>query len=346
MMTLPSRAMNWSLLLQPTPLVSVVIVTHNNWPDLELAIRSALHQSYRAIEVIVVDNSSTDATEDQVRNVFADRVRYARQSNTGEGGGRNAGLRLAAGELIQFLDGDDFLAPDKVEKQVAFLNAAPDVEIVYGDARQFQSIAGFASWEDWDGRDYPDMLATLLSPDGNGAGLVVHSLLFRRRALERTGLWLESEPSPDGVIRTNMADQDYWLRAAWAGCRFRHCPGSLCFQRIRPGQLSSKPRDVLRGMELVLTRAHQYITREPYRTAVSQKLGHTLFYLAISERASGVMASLAKLKKAREVSPNLVTSPAYACGVLLIVTGIGPFVFGRWLKPVRRFVAALAGMNG
>jgi GT2 family glycosyltransferase len=331
--------------LQLEGLVSIIIVAHNNWPDLELAIQSALNQSYKPLEVIVVDNSSTDETAQLVPKRFGCRVHYLRQPNTGEGGGRNAGIRLAQGEFVQFLDGDDCLAPDKVEKQVEMLKALPDVDVVYGDVRQFQTSAGAATWEDCDAQDYPDMLATLLSPRGNGAGLVTHGVIFRRRALELVGPWTENSPVSKGVVATIMSDQDYWLRAAWAGCRFRYCQGSLCFQRRRSDQLSSNPRAVLRGMELVLTRAREYIDREPYQTVVSQRLGHTLFYLAVSERESTVGVSLARLEKAREVCPGFVTLPAFAIGWLLIVTRIGPFVFGRWLKPVRQLAALVTGMK-
>jgi len=332
-------------ILQTNGLVSIVIVAYNNWPDLELAIQSALCQSYPKIEVIVVDNSSRDATEQQVERIFGNRITYVRQPNTGEGGGRNGGLRLAAGEFIQFLDGDDFLAPDKVEKQVAILSVAPDVDAVYGDARQFQSTAGFASWEDWDGQNFSDMLATLLAPDGNGCGLVVHSPIFRRRALELIGPWLENPPSPDGAVTTNMADQDYWLRAAWSGCRFRYCPGSLCFQRKRSGQLSANTRDVIRGMESVYLRAHEYITREPYKTLVSRQLARILFHLAVSEKIRDSSISLKRLRRAREVCPEFVTTTAFAIGSLLIVTRAGPFVHGGWLKPLRQLAAKLAGMK-
>jgi glycosyltransferase involved in cell wall biosynthesis len=332
--------------LQSDGLVSIIVVAHNNWPDLELAIHSALHQSYAHVEVIVVDNSSSDATGQLVPKLFGSRIRYVRQPNTGEGGGRNTGIRLAKGDFVQFLDGDDCLAPNKVEKQIAMLNASPDVDVVYGDVRQFQSTAGRATWEDWDGQDYPDMLATLLSPQGNGAGLLPDSVLFRRRALELVGPWVENSPSSEGEFHAYVgSDQDYWLRTAWAGCRFRYCPGSLCFYRRRPSQLTSSPRAALRGMEPVLIRAREYITQEPYRTAVSQRLGHILFYLAVSEKDSNLIADLAKLRKARDVSPSFVTLPAYAIGWLLIVTRAGPFVFGRWLKPVRQLTASLAGMK-
>jgi GT2 family glycosyltransferase len=332
-------------LLQSDGLVSIIIVAHNNWPDLELAIQSALHQSYGPIEVIVVDNSSSDETVQQVPEIFGNRVSYLIQPNTGEGGGRNEGLRLAKGEFIQFLDGDDFLAPDKVEKQIAMFYTAPDTDVVYGDARVFQSAAGVATWEDWDGQEFEDVLATLLSPEGNGCGFVTHGLIFRRKALDLIGPWIENTPVIEGSVTTMMADQDYWLRAAWAGCRFRYCPGSFCFQRRRSGQLSSIHGAVVRGMESVLTRAREYITREPYRTAVSQQLGHILFYLAVSERESNIRASCAKLRQAREVSPEFVSLRAFAIGYLLILTGVGPFVFGRWMRPMRRLAASLAGMK-
>jgi glycosyltransferase involved in cell wall biosynthesis len=62
-------------------LVSIIIVAHNNWPDLELAIESALAQSWPWKEIILVDNESTDATPSQVAHRYSDSVRYVRQAN-------------------------------------------------------------------------------------------------------------------------------------------------------------------------------------------------------------------------------------------------------------------------
>ena len=99
------------------------------------------------------------------------------------------------------------------------------------------------------------------------------------------------------------------------------------------------------GMEPVLIKARQYITKEPYRSAVLKRLGSVLFYLAVSEREPDLRVSLSRLRKAREVSPDLVKFPAYAIGAFLIVTRIGPFVFGELLKPIRQFGAKLMGMR-
>jgi hypothetical protein len=188
------------------------------------------------------------------------------------------------------------------------------------------------------------MLATLLSPNGNGGGLLPHSLIFRRHAVTRIGPWAESVPRSAGAVQAYEGhDQEYWLRAAWVGCRFRYCPGSLCFYRRRPGQLSSDARAMTRGMESVWVWAREYIIREPYRTAVSKRLGQLLFYLAISEPSSTVKAELSRLRRAREASPETVTAPAFAIAWLLIATRTGPLLFNRWLKPLRRMVARLIG---
>lgn len=329
--------------MQTAGLVSIIITAHNNWPDLELAIQSSLHQSYQPIEVIVVDNLSTDSTAREVQRLFGGRIRYVRQPNVGEGGARNTGFRLTSGEFVQFLDGDDFLPPDKVEKQIAFLDANPQVDIVYGAVRQFQTASGPAHWEDWDTRDHEDMLATLLSLNGDSVGLLPHSLIYRRQALNRIGSWAESIPKTDGTAHAYEGhDQDYWLRAAWLGCRFRYCPGSMCFYRRRPGQLSSDARAMVRGMEPVWIRAREYITREPYRSAVSQRLAKLLFYLAISETDS-TKASLSRLRRAREASPNTVTLRAFAIAWLLIVTRTGPLLVGHWLRPIRKIITKLSG---
>jgi glycosyltransferase involved in cell wall biosynthesis len=331
--------------LQPSRLVSIVIVAHNNWPDLELAVQSALNQSYRAIEVIVVDNGSTDDTAGHLANVFGDRIRYVGQANTGEGGGRNAGFRLARGEFVQFLDGDDLLAPDKIEKQVAMFETIPEIDIVYGDVRQFQTAAGPASFVDWDTKDHEDMLATLLSPSGNGGGLLPDSMLFRREALDRVGQWTEDPPLAKGGHVNSGVDQDYWLRAAWAGCRFKYCPGSLCFYRRRSGQLTADPLAAVRGMEPPLTKAQSYITREPYRSALARRLAHLLMFLAISDPTQSVRDALGRLRKAHALDPKFVTAPAYGIAATVIALRIGPLFFAGGLGPLRRLATKLMGMN-
>lgn len=111
------------------PLVSVVLPTHNRAPLLARAIRSVLAQTYREFELLVIDDASTDATPDVVRSFGDPRVRYLRlDPNRRVAGARNAGIREAAGDVVAFLDDDDFWLIQKLERQLpALLAAAPDV---------------------------------------------------------------------------------------------------------------------------------------------------------------------------------------------------------------------------
>ena len=191
----------------PADLVTVVVVAYNNWPDVELAVHSALCQSHRAVEVIVVDNSSTDATAQELPVLFGDRIRYVRQPNTRDSGAYNTGMRLARGEFVQFLDGDDLLAPDKLEKQVAAFAGEPAADVIFGDVRTFRTLPGPVESCDSSPRDLDDMLLAFLARYGNLV-IPMAGMLFRRSALEKVGPFDET---------LYCSDVDYELRALWAG---------------------------------------------------------------------------------------------------------------------------------
>lgn len=120
------------------PLVSVVIPTYNRADYIGETIESVLQQTYPNIEVIVVDDGSTDDTREVVRR-FEPQVRYVWQENAERGACRNHGLRLARGEYIAFLDSDDLWLPTKVAEGVEFLSANPAVGLVCTDAMQIDA---------------------------------------------------------------------------------------------------------------------------------------------------------------------------------------------------------------
>jgi glycosyltransferase involved in cell wall biosynthesis len=106
-----------------TPLVSVIIPTYNRAHVVPEAIESVLLQTYPHIEVIVVDDGSTDNTPECLQQ-FASRVRVITQANAGPAAARNRGIEVAKGELIAFLDSDDLWLPTKLERQVTLLEQA------------------------------------------------------------------------------------------------------------------------------------------------------------------------------------------------------------------------------
>jgi glycosyltransferase involved in cell wall biosynthesis len=319
-------------------LASIVIVGYNNWPDLEMAIQSALSQSHEPVEVIVVDNDSSDETSEEVPRRFGERIRYIRQNNRRDSGAYNTGYRVAQGEFIQFLAGDDVLAPNKIEKQIQIFRENPDAQIVYGDIRTFNDLPGPARWSDHNSEDYEDMLAALLHPQQECAEGSVLGTLFHRTAVERIGPWDES---------LYTADADYWLRGAWIGCRFRRCPGALVgFSRERPGQMTADSSAMMHGIEDVWTKAMSYIDREPYRSMLSRKLARVRYYLAISKDGMTLRESLAKLEQSRQACPSLVSFPIYLIGGLLIVLPGGRhLVTAARLRFLRRAIARALGYD-
>jgi glycosyltransferase involved in cell wall biosynthesis len=113
------------------PLVSAVIPAYNASRFLADAIRSALDQTGADVEVVVVDDGSTDATRD-VAESFGAAIRYERQHNQGMAGARNTGIGLCRGEYVGFLDADDTWLPGKVLRQLEALSSAPSVRATYG----------------------------------------------------------------------------------------------------------------------------------------------------------------------------------------------------------------------
>jgi glycosyltransferase involved in cell wall biosynthesis len=113
------------------PHVTAAIVTHNRADYLPSAIESALDQTYDDLELIVVDDGSTDDTPAVVAP-YLDRIRYVSQENRGKAAARNRAVELADGELIAFCDSDDCWYPDRIERQLRAFEQQPEAGMVHG----------------------------------------------------------------------------------------------------------------------------------------------------------------------------------------------------------------------
>lgn len=122
-------------------LVSVVIPTYNRKNSVQRAIQSVLNQTYSNFEILVIDDGSTDDTEAVVKRMNDSRIHYYRQENQGSQVARNHGIRLAKGEYIGFLDSDDEWMPEKLNKNIFYMENH-DADILFSQFRQIQD--GFA----------------------------------------------------------------------------------------------------------------------------------------------------------------------------------------------------------
>jgi glycosyltransferase involved in cell wall biosynthesis len=184
--------------MNATPLVSVVVPVYNGERFLAEAIGSILAQSHPRVEVLVVDDGSTDDTPDVARS-FGDRVTCLRQENAGPAAARNRGIEASSGDFIAFLDADDLWVETKLEKQLARMSERPEL------AFSVTLIQNF--WEEElreeEGR-FTDHPRSRPLP-----GYVTSSLLVRREWMERVGPFDASLAHGDAA--------DWFQRAEAAG---------------------------------------------------------------------------------------------------------------------------------
>ena len=195
------------------PLLSVLIAVYNGAPYLGEALESVYQQEYRPLEVVVVDDGSTDGSAAIARG-YGDRLVYAYQENAGDGSARNHATRLASGELLAFLDADDRFTPSRLERMYAALVADPGLDMVFGHVHEFLS---------------PELTeaerAGIRPPaDGATAWLAPGGMVIRRESFDRVGPFVES-------LRLG-AVVDWCGRAADAGLRSEVIPDVVLERRL------------------------------------------------------------------------------------------------------------------
>jgi glycosyltransferase involved in cell wall biosynthesis len=188
----------------PDHLVSVVIPTYNYGPYVTAAVDSALSQTYRRLEVLVVDDGSTDDTEARLAG-YGSRIRYLRQLNQGLSAARNTGIRAARGDYVALLDSDDAWHPQKVEAQLAYLDRHPGVGVLGSDA----TLDLPAVWGPIAPQETPPACEVSLRDLLVASRFSPSSAVISRRCFEEVG---DFNPALRAV-----EDRDYWLRAA---CHF------------------------------------------------------------------------------------------------------------------------------
>lgn len=286
----------------PSGVVTTIIPVYNRSAMLGAAVESVLAQTYRPIEIIVVDDGSTDDTPaacDQLASAHPDVIRVLHQPNRGPGPAREAGRQMARGEYVQYLDSDDVLLPNKFASQVAALEASPHCGVASGWTRLV--IDGVSSDDPW--KRTGEWIETMFPSMLQSRWWATPTPLYRATLLRRNGAWTDLRMEEDW---------EYDCRMAAFGVRIAHVEEWVSESRFhRGGQLSigapSKEKPALRER----ARAHALILQHARAAGIGadvpemRHFARELFLLARVCGAAGLSEESRMLfNLARDASGN------------------------------------------
>jgi glycosyltransferase involved in cell wall biosynthesis len=293
------------------PEFSVVIPAHNGMPDLVDAVESALAQTHAPMEIVVVDDASTDGSGDAVEARFGARVRVVRGRFGSAGAARNAGWRAARGAWVAFLDADDLWFPEKLTTAAEKLAAAPEADWFFSDGA-FRTLDGqlHASWfglyadlvEPWCGAPIAQLFEVNF--------VLTSSAVVRRAALEATGGFDES--------LSHAEDLDLWIRLSRRGLATASRRSLVRYQH-REGGLTRQTENRLKGGATLFERLAADTGLHPdLRRSAKRRAGLYRYKLALHALREGRTAEARAGFAASWMFPERVT-PVIAgwCAALL-----------------------------
>jgi len=220
---------------RPAPRFSIVIPTYNRADTLPAAVESALGQTCQDLEVVVVDDGSTDSSAEWLARQTDARVRHVRQANGGEAAARNRGISEACGDYIVWLDSDDLLLPDALASYSRRIDTGTVADIMYGHLVVINK----------EGRE-----TSRIRYDDLSAGPVFPALFMRNRlpnpgTAVRRGLF--NSVGLYDVALESSPDYDMWIRAAANGARFACVNEFVCRYRWFGGNISADTNKIRRA---------------------------------------------------------------------------------------------------
>lgn len=233
-----------------SPTVSVVIPTYNRAHLTGRAIRSVLNQTYHDFEIIVVDDGSTDNTEEVIKKIQEQdkRIRYIQhEKNKGAAAARNTGIKAAQGEYIAFQDSDDEWLPEKLEKQMkAFATAPAGVGVVYT-----------GHWRIEDNKKIYMPSSMVTQKEGNihkellkeGFGFVITpSAVIRKKCFEKSGMFDENLP--------RLQEWELFIRVS-KYYKFKCIDEPLVNSYCKSDSISTSHEALIKALEIILTRHYE-----------------------------------------------------------------------------------------
>src|SRR4028119_632681 len=279
-----------------TPLISVIIPAYNADRYILQAVESALCQTFTNLEIIVVDDGSTDRTH-QVLQPYLDRIRYIYQENQGAAIARNHGCQLAKGEFLAFLDADDYFLPSKLEKQVACFDADPTLDMVQ------------TGWlmVDEKGREISAVKPWQQAPKLDLESFILYKCVRPSAMLLRRKWWEYLGGFDSGLPPTE--DLDFALRLALKGCKAIWLEEILTCYRQHDTNLMSSGFPLMKNTEILM---EKFFARLDVPQSIcqlkNQERYQCLVWMAWRMYRGGYLAEMAQcLEKSLQYTPFSAT---------------------------------------
>lgn len=323
------------------PKISVIIPTYNCFSYIKEAVDSVLNQTYQNIEIIIVDDGSTDNTM-QLLTPYSSQIKYIHQQNRGPSAARNTGIRAAQGEWIAFLDADDIWLPNKLEKQILLAEEKNELDVIFTDfyylcenGKNFKYRTGF---------EYHSSIKKLLTKKVSSSGKIItgeifssilkdffinfSTVLIRRRCFEATGELDESLLIAE--------DLQLWLRLS-KQFKFGFIDECLVKNKIREGNLSWDFEKSMSCRKAMLENLHYYIAQLSNKEikAVRKedaKCNYSLGYLKLEQEL---------LQEARNYFLNSTKLSLGVNNLTFYCISILPLKVIRLLRKLKNFLATI-----
>jgi glycosyltransferase involved in cell wall biosynthesis len=254
--------------------VSIIIPAYNASAYIRETLESVSKQTYSNTETFIIDDGSKDNTVDIIKEYESDKIKLIEQENSGACVARNKGIELSSGDYFQFLDADDVISTDKIEKQIEvlagsqeYLAVCPTVHFFDGEDYMKMQARDDSFWV-YDNDDPVDFLIRLYGGDG-------------KRGMVQTNAWLTPRKIVDSISPWDeklLLDQDgeYFAKAVLASKGIRTTPGLNYYRRfIRGGNISDKAykyenlRSALRSLQLKSEYLGKHTQSDRYQQAMS-----------------------------------------------------------------------------